>query len=220
MVKAGAKVFGYCRVSTEEQAVDGRSLEVQQDRLRAFAAENGLELVRVFEDAGYGGTSPWSRPQFREMLKACRRGEAEAVLVLRVDRLSRKTQDVLRVAERVAVRSVLEPFDTSTPDGEFMLTLVAAMGRRERRVTVDRIKETIAHKRARGERLGGPAPFGWRLRNDVPGHTRHIKPVEAEQEAIETMKEMRNAGKTLREIGAAVGLSHEAVRKVLAREAR
>src|SRR5437588_13026900 len=92
------RVVGYCRVSTEEQAREGISLEMQAERIKAFAASQGWTVKQVFKDAGHSGTT-LERPALQKML-ANLDGIA-AVCVWKVDRLSRKQRHLLSILEEI-----------------------------------------------------------------------------------------------------------------------
>src|SRR5512145_3177981 len=92
------QAVGYVRVSTEDQASEGVSLEAQRARIEAYCATYGLELVAVFEDAGLSGKS-LKRPGMSALLDAIRSGAAGSVVVYKLDRLSRSVRDLLSVVE-------------------------------------------------------------------------------------------------------------------------
>jgi integrase len=121
------KVFGYTRVSTDEQVRGGVSLEMQRERIASYAASQGWRLVRIFEDAGHSGTT-LERPALQKMLS--RLDKVSAVIVFKVDRISRKQRHLLTLLEehfephRVGFVSVVEPFDTVSPMGRAMLGML------------------------------------------------------------------------------------------------
>src|SRR5262245_25772148 len=83
----------YLRVSTEEQASDGYGLAVQRERCRAMATVKGWSIVAEFNDEGISGTKDASgRPGLAALLAAAEAGEIDAVIVLALDRLGRKTR--------------------------------------------------------------------------------------------------------------------------------
>ncbi len=96
-----SNVIAYCRVSTTEQAEAGISLEAQRRRLRAYAEAHGLHMLRVEEDAGISAKRTSNRPALQRALKALRKGDADGLVVVKLDRLSRTTRDVLDLVERL-----------------------------------------------------------------------------------------------------------------------
>ncbi len=117
--------IGYARVSTDEQAREGVSLEVQQQRIRAYALAKDLELMDVLTDDGISGKT-LERPALREVLQRCERGEVGHVVVVKLDRLTRRTRDLvalvddLFLARHIELHSVSESLDTSTPHGRWV----------------------------------------------------------------------------------------------------
>ena len=153
-------VVGYCRVSTAEQADSGLGLEAQRQAIRSECERRGWELVSVEEDAGVSGKVT-SRPGLQRALDACRRGEADGLVVAKLDRLSRSVQhaaQLLAEAEREgwALVALDLGVDLSTPAGEVMAHVLAAIAQFERRLIGQRTKDALAVKRAEGVRLGRP----------------------------------------------------------------
>lgn len=157
----------YLRVSTDEQANDGYGLDVQRTRGLAQITAKGWQLAREYVDAGISGTLDASdRPGLAAMLADIAAGLIDAVVVLSLDRLGRKTMLVLSLVERltsagVTLVSCKESLDTSTPTGQFVLTMFAGLAQLERDTIAER---TRAGRDARGmvdgER-GGRVPYGY-----------------------------------------------------------
>lgn len=161
------RVFVYLRVSTREQAEEGYSLTEQEDRLRKYCEAMGWILVRVFIDPGYSG-SDMERPALQDMIKEIEKGNADIVLVDKLDRLSRSQFDTLYliqkvfVANEVAFVSRNESFDTSTSFGRAALGIMSVFAELER----ERIKERMADgKEGRAKegkyKGGGNIPIGY-----------------------------------------------------------
>ena len=92
-------VVGYIRVSTEEQAASGLGLAAQREAIEAECDRRGWQLLRVFEDAGASGSSLTRRPALTETLEALRSHEADAMVVAKLDRLSRSLLDFAGLME-------------------------------------------------------------------------------------------------------------------------
>lgn len=88
MPQAAYSVVGYVRVSTAEQADSGAGLEAQRRAIESEAARRGWKLVQVFEDAGASGKSMNGRSGLQEALQAVEAGQAEGLVVAKLDRLS------------------------------------------------------------------------------------------------------------------------------------
>ena len=123
------KVALYARVSTEEQT-SNFSLASQMELLRKHAADNKYDVFGEYIDDGYSGTS-FERPQFQRLMEDSREGRFQLVLVYRVDRFFRNNKHLLNTVDElkkssVSIRSITEPFDTSTYLGNFV-ALVAEL---------------------------------------------------------------------------------------------
>ena len=205
------KVSGYSRVSTEEQARGGISLEMQAERIKAYAASQGWRLVRIFEDAGHSGTT-LERPALQKMLS--RLDGIGVVLVWKVDRLSRKQRHLLALLEeqfeprRVGFVSVTEPFDTTSPMGRAMLGMLGVFAQLERDMIAQRTRDALRHKQANGGHVGAPA-FGYR----IEGHS--LVPVPEELAIVDEVRRLRKGGAKLRMIASCL-----ADRNILTRRGR
>ena len=154
------KVIAYCRVSTEEQACHGVSLAAQEAKLRAYADLYGHELVEVIVDAGHSAKT-LARPGLQRALLALKAGQADGVLVLKLDRLTRSVRDLGFLLEEYfqtsALLSVQEQCDTSSAAGRLILNVLMSVAQWERESTSERTKTALAHLRAQGAKLGAPA---------------------------------------------------------------
>ena len=164
------RAVGYVRVSTEEQARHGASLEDQRARIAAYCAANGLELVAVREDAGISGAAgPGERPGLRALLEDVRSRGVDAVVFPALDRLSRSVRDLLALVEddfaRVEVHSLRERIDTGSAAGRFVLGVLGCAAELERGLMRERTsagtRAALARRRAAGVDLGG-VPLGFR----------------------------------------------------------
>ena len=118
------KVSIYIRVSTEDQAREGYSLEVQKEYLEAFAMREGYEIFKVYCDEGISGYET-RRPALQELLLDAKAKKFDLVLAHKIDRFSRKLKDLLDLVEKlegygVGFKSATEPFDTTTSAGKLM----------------------------------------------------------------------------------------------------
>ena len=117
-----ARVVGYVRVSTENQ-LENYSIDEQSQRIRAYCAAKGWALSSIYTDGGYSGGNT-NRPALQQMLELVRAGGVDAVVVYKLDRLSRSQKDTLRLIEDEFLAhdtdfiSINENFNTSTPFGD------------------------------------------------------------------------------------------------------
>ena len=133
------------------------SLDDQGAKLEAAAIVRGWASDHVAEAAS--GKTLAGRPLLREALERLDRGEAQALIVTKVDRLGRNTRDILNLAARAEKRGwvlvILNlDLDTSTPAGRLVLTMLAAVAEMERNIIGERVRDTHAFRRAQGARLG------------------------------------------------------------------
>jgi len=156
------KTIGYVRVSTQEQAKNGLSLKNQDWTVKAYAKLKKLGEVEIIADKGESGKS-LDREGMKKLVSLCSEGQVRHLIVYKMDRLTRRTRDLLELVEDVFVangvcfHSVTENVDTTGPLGKFFLTLMGALAQMERELIVERIKDALEEKRRRGEPLGSPA---------------------------------------------------------------
>jgi DNA invertase Pin-like site-specific DNA recombinase len=154
------RVVGYVRVSTDEQSTSGAGLQAQRQAILAECARRGWHLVDTFEDAGYSAKD-LKRPSLREALRVLEAGDASALVVAKLDRLSRSLFDFTGLMakatkQRWALIALDVAVDTSTPTGEAMANMVATFAQLERRLISQRTREALAAKKVSGVRLGRP----------------------------------------------------------------
>lgn len=158
-------IYGYCRVSSDEQAAHGISIDAQRDILNGYAAMSQQE-IRIYEDAGFSGKNT-DRPALRRLLRDIRSGAASQVVVWKLDRLSRSLRDTLTMIEDIfapagaTLVSVTESIDTSTPSGRMMLNLLASFAQLEREQDSDRVVMAHKHLARDCKYLGGHVPLGY-----------------------------------------------------------
>jgi site-specific DNA recombinase len=180
------KAAVYCRVSTDEQAERGTSLDTQEERCRAHVKQQGWKLVEVFVDAGESGTKG-SRPQLDRLMAACQRGEVEVVVVTKLDRFGRSNRhlaNALGDLDEMGVRfvSLSEQFDTSTPMGKGMLAISGVFAEIEHATIRERMTTGRRAVVAQGYWGGGVVPFGFRV---VPeGAHKRLVVEETEAETV------------------------------------
>jgi DNA invertase Pin-like site-specific DNA recombinase len=152
------KATGYVRVSTEGQADTGLSLEMQKAKVQAYCDLHDLELSEIICDGGYSAKN-LKRPGVQKLMALVDARQTDAVVVYKLDRLSRSTRDTLDLIERfngsnVAFHSIEEKLDTKSAMGEFVLTILAALATKERRMISDRTRDAMAHGKAQGRHMG------------------------------------------------------------------
>lgn len=195
------KTIAYLRVSTDKQADKGVSLEAQQDKAKAYASLYDLDLVEVIVDAGESAKS-LDRPGLQRALAMLKTGQADALLVVKLDRLTRSVVDLGKLIEtyfapgKAALMSVGEQIDTRSAAGRLVLNILASVSQWERETIGERTSAAMQHKQAKGEYIGGETPYGFDLVNG------ELIEDEAEQEVIQKAKAYQAEGLSLRKIAA------------------
>jgi DNA invertase Pin-like site-specific DNA recombinase len=201
------RAIAYVRVSTQEQADHGISLEAQEARIRAYVTMRGLELVKVVIDAGVsaGKYTLDEREGGKLVLAAVRSGLVRHVIALKLDRLFRDAEDALhhtKAWDKAGVSLHLidlggASIDTSTAMGRMFLTMMAGFAEMERNLTAERTIAALDRKREKGERLG-VLPYG----KCVDADGVHLIDHPTEQAVIATVRELRASGLSHRAIAA------------------
>ena len=193
------RAIGYVRVSLEKQAEKGVSLEAQSEKIRAMATVQGAELVEIIVEAGESAKN-LNRPGVQKLLALVDGSKVEAVIVAKLDRLTRSVKDLCALLERferkrVALVSVAESLDTGSAAGRLVINIMTAVSQWEREAIGERTRDAMSHKRRNGERVGNIA-YGYRLAGD----DRHVEPDDGEQAVLTRIRALRRANKTLRAI--------------------
>jgi site-specific DNA recombinase len=191
------KAIGYIRVSTEMQVNEGVSLDAQSAKIRAYCELNDLELIEIVCDAGKSAKTT-NRDGLQKCLAAIASGEAQAIVVYKLDRLSRKVLDTLNLISEIeshgaSLHSISEKLDTSSALGKFFVNMTAALAQLERDQISERVTMAMAHKKDEGQHCGA-APFGFEMVN------KELQRVESQHNAIAIIRDMRNKGAALRAI--------------------
>lgn len=155
------RVVAYTRVSTAEQAESGAGLAAQRSAIVAEVERRGWQLLGVFEDAGASGKALTGRLGLIEALASIEAGDADGLVVAKLDRLSRSLLDFAALMARSRANGWMlvcldVGVDTSTPSGEMVANVLAVFAEFERRLIGQRTRDALATRRAAGVRLGRP----------------------------------------------------------------
>lgn len=161
-------VIGYLRVSTSEQADSGLGLEAQRFVIEQQALHKEWTITQWAIDDGYTAAN-LSRPAVLQALAQLRSHEADALVVSKLDRLSRSLLDFAGLTERAraegwAIIALDLGVDMTTPAGEMLANVLASFAQYERRLISQRTKDALQALRARGVRLGRPVAVSARTR--------------------------------------------------------
>src|SRR4051812_37312102 len=179
------RVIGYCRVSTDEQAMSGLGLADQEKRIREMAKPHGWQIAQVIRDEGLSAGTLERAGLFRA-LGLLAAGRADGLVVAKLDRLTRSTVDFgvllewFKDAGKILVLLDLG-VDTSTAGGELVANVIASVAQWERGVISERTRAALAQLRLQGKPTGRPA-------------------VVDDQALVARIQEMREAEMTLRQI--------------------
>jgi len=191
------KVGIYVRVSTEEQAKEGISIDAQIDRCNAFCKARGWQVFRIYTDAGYSAGS-LKRPALQNLMEDINQKQLSILLVYKIDRFSRKLKDLISILEDLKSKgvnftSVTEQIDTTTAMGEAFFQIIGVFAQLERGMVKERVEMAFDKKISSGEALNR-APMGYHYKN----RRLEINPKEAE--TIRQIFEMWVAGIHYKEI--------------------
>lgn len=204
----------YIRVSTEEQALHGLSIEAQTAALDAWAEANHVQVVGHYTDAGISARKPAAkRPELQRLLRDVQKGKVDLIAFTKLDRWFRnvseyyKVQDILET-HKVAWRTIHEDYDTSTSSGRLKVNIMLSVAEDEADRTSERIKAVFDSKRAKNELLGGVALYGYRWQDGK------LVVVEKESEIVRWMFDQYISLRSRRAVAIALREQYGVVRTV------
>ncbi|HEX2573637.1 MAG TPA: recombinase family protein [Polyangia bacterium] len=193
------RVIGYIRVSTEEQATAGVSLAAQAEKVRGYCALFDLELVQLIEDPG-ASAKTLDRPGLQRALTMLRKGEAEGIVIAKLDRLTRSVADLATLisdffGEKAgrSLFSVADSIDTRTAAGRMVLNILVSVSQWEREAIGERTRDALRHKRATGQ-VYNHEPLGFVRSGD------RLVEVEDEMNTVAEVRRLAAEGVSLRRI--------------------
>lgn len=181
------KVALYIRVSTERQANEGDSLEEQENELKKYCDFRKFAIHQTYIERGKSGGNT-NRPEYQKLVKDIRQKNISAVVVKKLDRLSRSLLDFenlmnLMNENEVEFISIKENFDTTTAMGKAMLRVALVFAQLEREQTSERISDVMGHRASQGIYNGGTRPLGYAAVN------KELVPYKKERQVVEIMFE-------------------------------
>ena len=188
----GEEAIGYVRVSTVRQVEEGNSIQSQIEDIRNYAKSRGLILRsrNIVIDDGTSGRIPlWERPNAQRLLKLVESGRYNHVIVTKLDRMFRLTNDAIMSIDEMKEAGVSlhiinmggQSLDTSSAMGQFILTFIASIAQLERGLISERTKEAMTYLR-RNRMKFTRAIYGWNVMEDG-----RLKPNWIEQSRIDFM---------------------------------
>lgn len=150
----------YCRVSTQEQAEMGYSLDEQERLLREYCNRNNYEVYDCYSDRGISGKNITNRPAIQKLIKEAQENKFDIVLCWKINRLARNLLDILEMANLldkygVGIKSYSEPFETETASGKLQFNMMAAVGEFERQTIAQNVKMGMLARARDGKWNGG-----------------------------------------------------------------
>lgn len=143
----------------------GNQVELCKEYIRAHYGDDALENVIIYEDEGFSGGN-LNRPDFKKMMAAAKERKFKAIIVYRLDRISRNISDFSSLIEElarldIAFVSIKEQFDTGTPMGRAMMYIASVFSQLERETIAERIRDNMHELAKTGRWLGGTTPTGF-----------------------------------------------------------
>ena len=180
------RVALYLRVSTEEQAINGLSLQAQREALEQHASERGYSIVDVYADEGITARKQLSkRKELQRLLADVKKDKIDLILVTKLDRWFRNIKDYYNVQEILEAhncnwRTIFENYDTSTASGRLHINIMLSVNQDECDRTSERIKAVFKHKKENKEVCSGNVPYGYYI-----DENKHMQIDEAKAKEIQ-----------------------------------
>lgn len=165
------KVYIYMRVSSEEQAKHGYSLDAQEEALREFCRKNDHVIIGEYRDEGISARKPYTkRPAMVALLRDLEQAKPDIILFTKLDRWFRNVKEYYRVQDildrnKVYWKAINEEYDTSTASGRLYVNIKLSIAQDEADRTSERIKDVQDQLVAQGKVLGGSVPFGYAIKD-------------------------------------------------------
>lgn len=163
------KAFLYLRVSSEEQAKHGYSLDAQETALLDFCATKDHIVVGIYRDEGISGRKPYNkRPAMVQLLQDLETVKPDIILFTKLDRWFRNIREYYKVQDildrnKVDWKAINEEYDTSTASGRLYVNIKLSIAQDEADRTSERIKDIQGQLVAQGKVLGGKVPLGYKI---------------------------------------------------------
>lgn len=177
-----------CRVSTDEQALHGDSLEAQETALVEHANTHNMKIYKIYRDEGFSARKPvLKRPAMIELLEDVKAGKIDMVIFTKLDRWFRNVSEYHKIQEilernKVVWKAILEDYNTETADGRFKVNIMLSVNEQESDRTSERIKFVFKAKIAKKEVVIPPqnVPFGYKIET-IDGIKRLVKNEETRE---------------------------------------
>lgn len=183
----------YTRVSTNDQAREGHSLEEQEKRLKAMCEANDYTIYKVYTDAGISGKSTENRPSYQKMMKDMKAHKFNLILAYKMDRISRSIVDFEDFFNEIkknecGIEFLCEKIDTSGATGMMFARILGIFAQFERELIKERTLVGVESAVNKGH-FGGRPPLGYKHKLDESGKKK-LKEWEIDEEEAKIIREI------------------------------
>ena len=207
------RAVGYCRISTLMQ-VDNTSLKDQEEKIRMYAKLHDIVIDEMFIDKAVSGKST-DRPEYDKMMDYVKENDIDMIIVYKNDRIHRSLYNLLAMIYElqeyeVALVSVTEMFDTSTPQGMLFLQMLGSFAEFERAIINERTRNGRIARLNENKWVGGKPAFGYEITKDG-----RFAVNQYEAEIVKDIFKLRSKGLSLSKIGDKYGFSKQKIDYIL-----
>jgi site-specific DNA recombinase len=193
----------YTRVSTEDQAREGVSLDAQRCSCESMAKALSLPVAEVITDAGISAKNMTDRPGVTRVMAAIEAGTVAGVIIYKLDRLTRSRRDLEDLLDRLSqtgagLISVSEKLDTSSAMGRFFVAMLGSIAQWERETIAERVQGAMDFRKTQGGFVGGPVPAGLRAVGGPGQRVLEVDPTWGQ--VVQRIWPAIIGGKTLRQV--------------------
>ena len=209
----------YERVSTQEQALHGYSIDTQRATLEDFCKEKKFKIVGHYTDEGISGAkSPLKRPSLKKLLDDVQAGKIDIIIFTKLDRWFRSIEEYYKVQEilekyDVPWQAVLEDYNTATADGRLKVNIMLSVAANERERASERIKVVFEHKLKNKEVYFSAIPWGYKKQKDENGIARLVKDEET-QDLVQEFWDLMVKYNNLNKVGTYMNRTHNLQRSM------
>lgn len=193
------RVALYIRVSTEEQALHGFSLEAQREALTKYAKEHNMEITGIYVDEGITARKKFNRrKEFMRLLEGVKSKSFDLILFTKLDRWFRNISDYYKIQEileahEVNWKTIYENYDTSSASGRLHINIMLSVAQDEADRTSERIRSVFQNKIKNNEIVTGKQPYAYIINN---------KTIEVDEEKANLIRDIFNYYYDVRSISA------------------
>ncbi len=207
------RAVGYCRISTLMQ-VYNTSLKDQEEKIRMYAKLHDIVIDEMFIDKAVSGKST-DRPEYDKMMDYIKTNGIDMIIVYKNDRIHRSLYNLLAMIYElqkyeVALVSVTEMFDTSTPQGMLFLQMLVSFAEFERAVINERTRNGRIARLNENKWVGGKPALGYKVNKEG-----QFEIDEEDAKIVKNIFKLRSKGLSMAKIGAKYGFSKQKVGYIL-----